>query len=428
MYLRSLIFLNKLLIRALRLIGKNGSALPGLVIERFYPSFLDTVLFNVQDKIILITGTNGKTTTTKMVVEGLRSSGSRVVTNSTGSNMTRGLISALVEDMTYSGSLKQADWFVFEMDEAYAPIFTKKLKPKLLLALNVLRDQLDRYGELDQTAKFIEETSKSVDVFVYNCLDPLLVKIRDKLIKRGMPCSGFGVSEELLADVLNEESAHGSVVNYSTPDVILGSVEEGNKEQTIGIYTNNKLHKYALPVRGFHNALNGLAVYATLKILTSNNSQLDEAMKGVADMPTPFGRGEMIEFGDKNVTVALVKNPSGLLSNLVTFVEKIQPDIVLFAINDNFADGRDVSWLWDVDFKDKIAKNTTIYTTGIRGYDMALRLKHDGFEVENIVGIDSAVAKVMNQSGNDIVIIPTYTALFTVRSSLSKFGRVPRIW
>ena len=428
MYIRLLVFINKLLIRLLRTIGRSGSALPGLLIERLCPNFLDTILADVQDKVILITGTNGKTTTTKMLVEGLRSSGSRVVTNSTGSNMTRGLISALIEDMTYSGRLKPADWFVFEMDEAYSPIFTKNLKPKVLLALNILRDQLDRYGELDQTARLIEEASMNVDVFIYNCLDPLLVKMGDKLTKVGRSCFGFGVSEKLLSAVLNEESIHGNVVNYSTPDVILESAEEGDQAQAISIHSNSKSQGYILPVKGFHNALNGLAVYATLKILTSNEDKLDMAMKGIADMPIPFGRGEMLNFGNKNIAVALVKNPSGLTSNLMTFVQYSQPEIVLFAVNDNFADGRDVSWLWDVDFRGKIAKNTTIYTTGVRGYDMALRLKHDGFHAENIDSIDAAISKIMGSNSNNIVVIPTYTALFTVRSSLSKFGKVPRIW
>ena len=129
MYRRSLIFSCKVLIKLLRLVGKNGSALPGLIIERLDPEFLSKSLQAVEKQILLVTGTNGKTTTTKMLVAALRGTGVRVVTNSTGSNMTRGLIAALVEDMTYFGSLKPTDWFVFEMDEAYAPIFTASMAP-----------------------------------------------------------------------------------------------------------------------------------------------------------------------------------------------------------------------------------------------------------------------------------------------------------
>lgn len=162
MYRRLLIFTAKILIKVLRLTGTSGSALPGRIIERLYPNFLARVLKPEEKKIILITGTNGKTTTTKMIVEVLRGSGKRVVTNGTGSNMTRGLISALVEDMTYFGSLKATDWFIFEMDEAYVQVFTEDLSPHLTLGLNVLRDQLDRYGEIDTTAKYIASAAKKI--------------------------------------------------------------------------------------------------------------------------------------------------------------------------------------------------------------------------------------------------------------------------
>lgn len=171
--------------------GKNGSALPGLIIEKLYPNFLYKVLKSSEKKIILVTGTNGKTTTTKMLVAGLRASGLNIVTNSTGSNMTRGLIAALIEDMTYFGSLRPTDWFVFEMDEAYAPIFTAQLSPRLLVGLNVLRDQLDRYGEIDTTAKLIEKTALKCDNFVYSALDPLLASVAEALSAKNRPVFSF---------------------------------------------------------------------------------------------------------------------------------------------------------------------------------------------------------------------------------------------
>lgn len=428
MYRRLLIFKTKVLMKLLRLMGKNGSALPGLIIEKLYPNFLYKVLKSSEKKIILVTGTNGKTTTTKMLVAGLRASGLNIVTNSTGSNMTRGLIAALIEDMTYFGSLRPTDWFVFEMDEAYAPIFTAQLSPRLLVGLNVLRDQLDRYGEIDTTAKLIEKTALKCDNFVYSALDPLLASVAEALSAKNRPVFSFGVSKTLLPQVMNEQSTHGSQVVQLKPDFVLESAVESNISQKLKIIYDSQKVVMGIPVKGFHNALNALAAYGTLTQLLPSEVALRQALSGVTKMPTPFGRGERLQINGKNITVALVKNPSGFATNLTTFVEQTKPDVVLFVVNDQFADGRDVSWLWDVDFSSKIPTNTTLYVSGIRRFDMALRLKHDGLEARVETTVTGLIDKILKSKHKNIVIIPTYTALFEVRSALAKHGKVPRIW
>jgi UDP-N-acetylmuramyl tripeptide synthase len=413
----------------LRSVGKNGSALPGLVMEKLYPNFLVKVLKPEESKIILVTGTNGKTTSTKMLVAGLRSAGSRVVTNGTGSNMTRGLIAALIEDMTYFGSLKQTDWFIFEMDEAYTPIFTKNLAPKVFVALNVLRDQLDRYGEIDKTAHLIEKAGINSQLFIYNALDPLLSSAGERVANAGKAVSSFGATDKLLSQVRNEQSTHGGQVVHKESEFTLQSVKETEHLQTVTIsYGNNQSKTLDIPVKGFHNALNMVAVYATLKQVLKSDTEIEKAIKGITNMPIPFGRGEQLTIKNKKITVALVKNPSGFASNLTTFVKNSKPDVVLFVVNDRIADGRDVSWLWDLNFINSIDKKTTLYTTGIRGADMALRLKHDNFKAINIAQVDSAIATIMKLGQQNIVVIPTYTALFEVRRALSKYGKVPRIW
>lgn len=428
MYRRFLILMTKLLMRVLRLFGRNGSALPGLVMEKLYPQFLPRVLKSVEKRVVLVTGTNGKTTTTKMLVAGLRAAGLSVVTNSTGSNMTRGLIAALIEDMSYFGSLKTTDWFVFEMDEAYAPIFTKNISPRLLVGLNVLRDQLDRYGEIDTTAQLIQQAASRSDIFVYSALDPLLASAAKTISNKKCATVSFGVSEKLIPRVSNEQSTHGGVIDQSDVDVLLEDTDESEGLQELDISVRGEGASMSIPVRGFHNALNGLAVYGVLTQLLPISSDLKRAISGIGDMPTPFGRGEQLSIGGKSITVALVKNPSGFATNLTTFVEQVQPDAVLFVVNDNFADGRDVSWLWDVDFATKISKNTTLYTSGIRSYDMALRLKHDGLHAEVDSAVGKSIENILRAKHKNIVIIPTYTALFEVRSALAKHGKVPRIW
>lgn len=425
MYKKLLVFGCKLLIKCLRLAGKNGSALPGLIIERLYPDFLSESLQGVQKKVVLVTGTNGKTTTTKMLVTALRGTGARVITNSTGSNMTRGLIAALIEDMTYFGKLKPTDWFVFEMDEAYAPIFTKHTAPKMVVALNVLRDQLDRYGEIDTTARLIQKAAAQADIFIYNQLDPLLKAVADALKSKTV---SFGVSETLSSHIANEQSLHGEkvVAHKVDSDVVLEQVAEAGDLQQVTVAIAGESHEFIVPAKGFHNALNATAIAASLNTL--NPLELANGLKSLAAMPTPFGRGEKLHLRGKNITVALVKNPSGFMSNLETFVKQANPEAVLFVVNDRFADGRDVSWLWDVEFKPMIPTGVNVFASGVRGYDMALRLKQDNIDVNTTTNLAKAVQHLMESKYQDIVIIPTYTALFEVREALSKYGKVARIW
>ncbi|MBP9738212.1 DUF1727 domain-containing protein [Candidatus Saccharibacteria bacterium] len=429
MYRRFLIFFSKLLIRGLRLFGSSGSALPGLIIERLYPNFLPKVLRPVEKQVILITGTNGKTTTTKMLVEALRGAGQRVVTNSTGSNMTRGLIAALIEDMTYLGSLKQTDWFIFEMDEAYAPIFTKKISPRLVAGLNVLRDQLDRYGEIDTTAQFIADAAQKADIFVYNQLDPLLTKVAQK--NSGTSVS-FGVSSPLMSSVVNEQTIHGADVEakVKNADVTLLEYSEVDARMWLTVENGTSGHgsryQFTVPLQGFHNALNATAVMAVLTAL--GYKDVSRYLKSLEEMEIPFGRGEKLSIWGKSITVALIKNPSGFASNVKTFIKNANPEVVLFVINDKLADGRDVSWLWDVELKGNIPKSSELFTSGIRGYDMAVRLKQDGYQVQCNTSVQDVVQQILGGTATEIVIVPTYTSLFEVRTELGKYGKVPRIW
>ncbi len=429
MYRRLLIFIAKILIKGLRLTGTSGSALPGLIIERLYPNFLAKVLKSVEKKLVLVTGTNGKTTTTKMLVEVLRGIDKRVVTNGTGSNMTRGLISALVEDMTYLGSLKETDWFIFEMDEAYVPVFTENLRPHLTLGLNVLRDQLDRYGEIDTTAKYIASAARKSDIFVFNQIDPLLADIARKL-PDNVDSVSFGVSAKLFEQVTNEQTIHkNKVIDLnSTPDLLLRDATDIDSRLWLTIESTASSERWQMdvPLQGFHNAINVTAVVAVLKAL--DPVKFDNIAQHLKNMQTPFGRGERLKVRDSYYTVALVKNPSGFTSNIRTFVQAARPDVVLFVVNDKLADGRDVSWLWDVTFKGLIPDGTKLLTSGIRGADMALRLKHDGFSAEYIPSVHDAIIRLKDSKSQNITIIPTYTALFEVRAELSRYTKVPNIW
>ncbi len=427
MYTRIVIFFTKLLVKALRLIGKNASALPGLVVEKVSPKFLDNVLKPVERKIVLITGTNGKTTTTKMVVHGLRSAGRKVVTNSTGSNMTRGLISALLEDMTFFGSLRPTDWFVFEMDEAYAPKFVENLNIHSVVALNVLRDQLDRYGEIDTTARYIKNAASRADNYVFNINDRLLSSFSGQIDTVKTRTVSFGVVNKLTSKIRTEQNMYTDAsVGSVKADFTLGSITQTDSHQKILVKHKKEQIEFSIPIEGIHNAVNATGACALLSVL--ENNEYEKMSVAIKTMPTPFGRGEILKLGEKQVTVALVKNPSGFSHNLETFVVDKQPEAVLFVVNDRFADGRDVSWLWDVEFKAVIPNGSRVVCSGIRAYDMAVRLKQDGYNVVVEVSVERAVDIIMTGEEKEVVIIPTYTALYEVRSELTKYGKVPRIW
>jgi UDP-N-acetylmuramyl tripeptide synthase len=427
MYNRLLVFFTKILIKILRAMGKNASALPGYILEKLSPNFLTQVLEPVQDKIVLITGTNGKTTSTRMLVHALRENGKRVVTNSTGSNMTRGLISAVVDDMSIWGSLRPTDWFVFEMDEAYAPVFTKGLRVKVVLALNVLRDQLDRYGEIDKTAQLIGEAAKKADIFVYNSHDPLLVKISSDLNELKVKTHSFGVVNKLTPKLKNEQNMFTQdPVATEKPEFALAKSEEKHNRQQIRVQSVDDEVEAELKLSGLHNGLNATAAFALLAQLEP--SEYKKIFVAIKTMHPPFGRGEKLSLNNKMVTVALVKNPSGFTHNLETFVQERSPEHILFIVNDKLADGRDVSWLWDVDFKGVIRSKTKITCSGLRAYDIALRLKHDGYQAEVELNVEKAVDILMSGNEKEAVIIPTYTALYEARAALSNYGEVPRIW
>ena len=430
---RVLVFFSKILIKVLRLAGKNGSALPGLIIEHIYPKFLEKTLRAVQRKIIIVTGTNGKTTTSKMLTTALRGAGKTVITNNTGSNMTRGLISTLVENMSYLGRLKSADWFIFEMDEAYAPLFTKSVNPRAVLSLNVLRDQLDRYGEIDKTASLIKHAASYAEVFIYNALDPLLSESANDL-KDKIEVYSFSVAPGLVSHIENEQSLHNKRVEFIKRDDTNATLEaiadvDSMQRLTVKSGTTSDSLDFLVPIEGFFNAMNATATVSTLSIICKPN-ELEMAVSSLAKMEPPFGRGERLILRDKIVTVALVKNPSGFMSNLETFIKDKPVDTLLFVVNDRFADGRDVSWLWDVNFKEMIhtSDKSEVITSGSRAYDMALRLKYDNIDAKVTTNVAQAINSLMQSEHKNITIIPTYTALFEVRTNLSRYGKVPRIW
>lgn len=405
--------------KVMRLRG-GGSALPGLIVERLDPAFLSRALGSLPEGVVLITGTNGKTTTTKMVTHLLRASGLRVITNPSGSNFTRGVVASLIDKVDSSGKL-DADIAVLELDEAHAVEFIKHIKPRYSLILNVFRDQLDRFGEIDYTARLLQAVvSATTDGVILNREDHL-VRTMSMNLPRSVMVQYFGLSEKLRELFPSDDAMHGSKTKtIDTPplkygDVILQSLSGRSAVFSFGSKMQSPV---SLKIDGAYNVLNAAGALAlTRMIVKPNLEEESKLLSEVATIQPAFGRGEAIAIGDDALEIVLVKNPSGFRLALKSYADS--PASTLIAINDNYADGRDMSWLWDIPFDS--LNSTSCFISGSRSYDMALRLQYDMVNVSAVIPkLDEALKQFIDSTSGKRRIYCTYTAMLALRKSLSK--------
>lgn len=414
------ILLGKAVRYAARLRG-GGSALPGLFVERVSPRFVPDTLAQLPHGVVVISGTNGKTTTTKMVVALLESQGMKVFTNRTGSNFVRGVAAALLGDIDVKGKL-DADIAVLELDEAHAVKFVEIVPPRYSLLLNVMRDQLDRFGEIDTTAKMLEKIAQATtDTVVINREDTRVRAIADT-IDPSTTVRYFGLADSLLSHFPNDEELHDAPVRAKAPerpkaDVLLKDFNEKGAAFTVA----NKNVVTPLKLKGVYNIYNSAAALALVRAITPSAS-INSLLGALSTVTPAFGRGETITVDGQPVELVLVKNPSGFRLGL----ESYDPTgyATMIAINDNYADGRDMSWLWDVDFTKLI--DHPVYVTGIRAYDMALRLQYDEVGMEKV---ETELAKALTDfltlhADTPKRIYCTYTAMLALRKELSKITKV----
>lgn len=397
----------------------GGSALPGLIVEKIDPDFIRRTLEDLPQGVVIISGTNGKTTTTKIVVELLESVGMKVFTNRTGSNFSRGVAAALLNEVDIHGKL-DADIAVLELDEAWAVKFVKMVQPRFSLLLNVMRDQLDRFGEIDITAKLLEKiAAATIDTVVLNRDDPRIFAISKKIRAKSV---FFGTTSELLQlmptdDTLKSGSARAN--SRVIADVLLSKID--GQRAVFRISDKNAL--ISTQLTGVYNLLNAAAAI-TLARQIAGNEVTGALLLALKNIQPAFGRGETIMLHGVPIELILVKNPSGFRLALLSFARS--QAAMMIAINDNYADGRDMSWLWDVDFS-KIKAVSTV--SGIRAYDMALRLQYDEVPVEKV---EPNLAKALdyfidNNPDEPKQIFCSYTAMTTLRKLLSDKTEVEKI-
>jgi UDP-N-acetylmuramyl tripeptide synthase len=410
------IWLGKLTLIALRIAGRRGTALPGLLVEKTFPKFLRKRLAKLPHGVIVVSGTNGKTTTTKMVATVL---GQKypVLTNDTGGNFVRGVITAVVQNSSWSGKTN-AEVAVFELDEAHAVRFCEVYQPERLLLLNVLRDQLDRFGEIDITAQILAKVAaKTTGHVVLNRDDPRLVALASHTTAE---VSYFGVAPELRPQFPTDEEMYGGEIEVSD----LPSTAE-LEQVDLGLTTDltlrigDRTEQIELKAEGAHNAQNAAGAAAVALTLGLDP---DTIAAGLRAVEPAFGRGQSLEVDGRRIVLQLVKNPAGFMQSLRT-LDGLSPAATILAINDDYADGRDMSWLWDVQFTQALqGKTGFLITSGTRASDMALRLQYDGIATDLVEADLTAAVKQATfhvKPSDTVVIFSTYTAMWALHSELA---------
>ncbi|ANS80461.1 putative amino acid ligase found clustered with an amidotransferase [Serinicoccus hydrothermalis] len=415
--------------RAVFRLRGGGSALPGLVTERIDPAVLRHTLGSLPRGVVVVSGTNGKTTTTKMLVALLRAHGLRVFTNPTGSNFTRGVISSMLGEVGLRGRL-DADVAVVELDEAHALHFSAQVPPTHSLLLNVARDQLDRFAEIDHTARLLttlaEQTTEGV---VLNVDDPFISRIRGH-VRQDVRVGWFGVDPSIAdrlpelqeADVRPEDEAGVVLDEQELAGAALLLPADDGRGLTVLCPGGEDLGPVSLRQRGLAAMINATAATAMARHLLGEDFRVEAAAAALERVSPPFGRGEVVDVGGTPLELVLVKNPAGFTVALGTY--GAEPVATMIAINDNYADGRDVSWLYDVSFESLRDRGVAL-TSGVRGWDMALRLRYDGVEVGDVEpDLDAALDRFLREAaGEPMRIFCTYTAMMHLRRRLAeRFG------
>jgi len=435
----------------------GGSALPGFVALKIDPNLIQKLTSNIPNGNIIITGTNGKTTTAKYLGQILKLSGLKIIFNKSGSNLLRGIASSLIENSSLTGKV-DADIGLFEIDEATMPKATLALNPKYILITNLFRDQLDRYGELDTTAAIIGKslTHLSGSQIILNADDPLIASLKS-YVNNFSSVSYFGLEEEKYQarsnasfdskdcvlcgnELIFSKRYFGHLGSYNcpkcetkrpTPCYVANNITlNGLKEASLSLGHKNIFFTTNLKLSGLYNIYNALSAYSLSKILQIPDETIKMALE---NMSAAFGRMEKVYFKEKEIYLLLIKNPIGFSQVLETLSTDSNAKNFVFCLNDNFADGTDISWIWDADIE-VLSKNfKQIICSGTRAEDMALRLKYADLDLSKIKIthnlIDALNEATENLNSKEILyIMPTYTAMLEIRNYLTAQGSVNGFW
>ena len=431
-----------------RVAGRGGgTTLPGKLLWKLDPGAIDRLAARLEQGSAIISATNGKTTSTAMVAEILEPR-VRIAHNSSGANLVSGIASTLL-------SAHGAELGLFEVDEAALPEVARRIRPRALLLGNLFRDQLDRYGELELVAARWRDTVASLPAveLVVNGDDP---QVGD--LARGRRARVFGVDDPRLARPTLQHAADskycvrcgtpydyaaayvGHLGDYRCPncgharptlDVAAREIElHGLEGAAFTLSAPEGASRVELALPGLYNVYNALGA-ASLAL--SLGATLDEVVAGLHGFSAAFGRFERISIGDRRLLMLLVKNPAGANEVVRTLVEGRAPAVAVIALNDEIADGRDVSWIWDVDFEPLIDGLDHLVATGTRAAELALRFAYGGLareRIEVIPPLEAALDRglALTPADGELVVLPTYTAMLALRRIVAGRGHVSNYW
>jgi UDP-N-acetylmuramyl tripeptide synthase len=437
----------------------GGTALPGLVAERIDPDLTSELSARLGYGCALVTGTNGKTTTAGLLQNILRADGREVVANREGSNMMRGIVAALVDSAGWAGDYGSSEKLVgvFEVDEATLPEAAWETKPRAVLFTNLFRDQLDRYGEVDYVSnawRGAVAAWPTVATLVLNADDPSVADLGQyatgRVIYYGMRDRSLAVDEVGHAADARWCIACGTDLTYAA--VFYGHLGHWRcgkcgRERPMtqvgcdGIVTEGDTMRMFLsisgvgvevtvPLVGLYNAYNVTGAAAMASALGVGAEAIK---KGLESFTAAFGRQERLEVEGRRVEVILAKNPAGLNQVIRTITADTKGPLHLaMFLNDGLADGRDISWIWDVDFELLLGWTSRITVSGTRAWDLALRLKYAGLEAACAVEKDltRALKQAIRQTPENgtLFVVPTYTAMLEVRETLASWAGNDPFW
>jgi UDP-N-acetylmuramyl tripeptide synthase len=442
---------------AARLIGSlsraagrgGGTTLPGKLVWRLDPRAIDELAARLPCGVALVSATNGKTTTSAMAAS-ILGARHRLAWNHSGANLASGVTSTLL-------SADGADLGLLEVDEFALPEVMRRVRPRAVVLANLFRDQLDRYGELEHVAErwraAVTGLATSATLAV-NADDPLVASLaegREWALRFGVDdpsrarpslqhaadskyCVGCGAPYRYAAAYVGHLGDYAcDACGHRRPPLDVAAreiVPEGLEASTFTLATPGGEARLRLPLPGLYNVYNALAATALCLAL---GSSLDDVRRGLEGFRAAFGRFERIDIDSRRILMLLIKNPAGANEAVRTLQEGGVPPVLVVALNDEIADGRDVSWIWDVDFEPVLERTERIVASGVRAAELALRFTYGGFphdRLEVVPRLDAALDRGLElvSPGGELAVLPTYTAMLALRATVTERGYVRPYW
>ncbi|MBA2678413.1 MAG: Mur ligase family protein [Ktedonobacteraceae bacterium] len=493
----------------------GGTSIVGVVAQRVYPEIVEHLATELKYGSVMVTGTNGKTTTSSFIAAILRDDGLRVWRNREGSNLMGGVASSLVIRAQLDGHLRRSGKAIsiLEVDEAALPQIIRSVLPRTIVFTNLFRDQLDRYGEVNSIVALWKQAITNLPpdtTLVLNADDPTIAQLGDLFTGKVLY---YGIDDPSL-DLLTQPdtTARHQVIDARTcpicgheyvydaqfyshmghyhcpncghsrpqPDIRVTHVQMDSFDRLrIQVTANDQQHELTIPLPGLYNIYNALAA---ITVSLTLQSSWEAIVLGIEQSKPVFGRGERLQVDDKTIRLLLAKNPTGFNEVLRTVYSEDVPRYLLFVLNDNIADGQDISWIWDVDFERIIGRTSTLIVAGTRALDLAVRLKYAGINEKDMIiippaplrterkkistytrlrsrnqlqrkekgrdgqdshaislsepptqrnyGIKNALTSALAQTpvGETLFVVPTYTGLLELHQELEQRGLTPHYW